>query len=95
MIPQKRISTHPGVILWKEFLEPMNLTQKALAEHLHIPVQRSNEIIKRKRGISPNTAWLLSKAFKTSPEFWMNLQSTYDLSSNRSDKNIEPLKTRA
>jgi addiction module HigA family antidote len=94
MIPKERISTHPGVILLKEFLEPMDLTQKALAEHLDISVQRINEIIKGKRGISPNTAWLLSKAFNTSPEFWLNLQSIYELSSNRPDKNINPLQTR-
>jgi addiction module HigA family antidote len=95
MIPKERISTHPGVILLKEFLEPMDLTQKALAEHLRIPVQRINEIIKGKRGISSNTAWLLSKAFNTSPEFWLNLQSIYDLSSNRPDINIEPLQAQS
>ena len=58
----------------------MGLTQKKLAEHLGIAVQRVNEIVKGKRGISPDTAWLLSEAFNTSPEFWLNLQSMYDLS---------------
>jgi addiction module HigA family antidote len=73
----------------------MELTQKALAEHLDIPVQRINEIVKEKRGISPSTAWLFSKAFNTSPEFWLNLQSMYDLSSNRPEKEIKPLQVRA
>ncbi len=92
MIPKNRISTHPGVILLKGFLEPMGLTQKKLADHLGIPVQRVNEIIKGKRGISPDTAWLLSEAFNTSPEFWLNLQLMYDLSSNRPSKHVEALK---
>lgn len=83
MIPTHRIPTHPGVILLEEFLEPMNITQVALANHLSIPVQRINEIIKGKRGITPETAWLLSQAFKTTPQFWMNLQTNYDLVVNQ------------
>ncbi len=91
MIPSNRTATHPGVILLKEFLEPLELTQKALATHVGFPVQRVNEIIRGKRGISPNTAWLLSEALHTSPEFWLNLQSTYDLSANRPDYHVESL----
>ncbi|MBW4549585.1 MAG: HigA family addiction module antidote protein [Aphanocapsa sp. GSE-SYN-MK-11-07L] len=83
MIPTHRIPTHPGVILLEEFLEPMNITQVALAHHLNIPIQRINEIIKGKRGITPETAWLLSQAFNTTPQFWMNLQTNYDLALNR------------
>lgn len=83
MIPTNRLPTHPGVILLEEFLEPMNITQVALANHLNIPVQRINEIIKGKRGITPETAWLLSQAFNTTPQFWMNLQTNYDLALNR------------
>lgn len=93
MIPEKRISTHPGTILLKEYLEPMNLTQKKLANHLDIPIQRINEIVRGKRGISSDTAWLLSKAFNTSPDFWLNLQSMYDLSSSRPSKEIAPIKS--
>ena len=93
MIPKNRISTHPGTILLKEYLKPMGLTQKKLADHLDIPIQRVNEIVRGKRGISPDTAWLLSEALSTSPEFWLNLQAMYDLSSNRPDKHIKPLKT--
>ncbi|GBF80645.1 HigA family addiction module antitoxin [Aphanothece sacrum] len=83
MIPTNRIPTHPGVILLEEFLEPMNITQIALANHLNIPVQRINEIIKGKQEITPETAWLLAQAFKTTPQFWMNLQTNYDLALNR------------
>ncbi len=92
MIPENRISTHPGKILLKEYLEPMGLTQKELADHLGIPIQRVNEIIRGKRGVSSDTAWLLSKALNTSPEFWLNLQSLHDLSSHRPTKEIAPLK---
>ena len=93
MIPKNRITTHPGTILLKEYLEPMGLTQKELADHLDIPIQRINEIVRGKRGISPDTAWLLSEAFDTSPEFWLNLQSMHDLSSNRPNRHIKSLKT--
>ncbi|MDR9446989.1 MAG: HigA family addiction module antitoxin [Balneolaceae bacterium] len=93
MIPKNRVSTHPGTILLKEYLEQMGLTQKELADHLDIPIQRVNEIVKGKRGISPDTAWLLSEAFDTSPEYWLNLQSMHDLSANRPSKHIKSLKS--
>jgi addiction module HigA family antidote len=91
MIPSNRTATHPGVILLKEFLEPLELTQKALAAHVGVPVQRVNEIVRGKRGITPETAWLLSEALRTTPEFWLNLQSTHDLSANRPVNHVEPL----
>ncbi len=91
MIPSNRTSTHPGVILLKEFLEPLELTQKALAEHVGVPVQRINEIVRGKRGVTPETAWLLSEALRTTPEFWLNLQSTHDLSANRPNNHVEPM----
>ena len=92
MIPKNRVTTHPGTIMLKEYLEPMGLTQKELADHLDIPIQRVNEIVRGKRGISPDTAWLLSEAFDTSPEFWLNLQSVHDLSLNRPNRHIKSLK---
>jgi addiction module HigA family antidote len=91
MIPSHRNATHPGTILLKEYIEPVGLTQRALAAHLGIPIQRINEIIKGKRGISPDTAWLLSEAFRTTPEFWLNLQNAYDLSANRPARHVTPL----
>ncbi len=91
MIPLNRTATHPGVILLKEFLEPLQLTQKSLAMHLGIPIQRVNEIVRGKRGITPQTAWLFSAALRTTPEFWLNLQSTHDLSANRPDYHVQPL----
>ena len=91
MIPSNRVATHPGVILLKEFLEPLALTQKALAAHVGISVQRVNEIVRGKRGVTPETAWLFSEALQTTPEFWLNLQSIHDLSANRPDHHIQPL----
>ena len=93
MIPANRTATHPGTILLKEFLEPLGLTQKALAVHINIPLQRINEIVRGKRGVSPNTAWLLSEAFKTSPEFWLNLQAAHELSIHRPKTHVEPIAT--
>jgi antitoxin HigA-1 len=92
MIPKNRTATHPGVILLKEYLEPLGLTQKQLADHLGIPVQRVNEIIKGKRGISPDTACLLSGALNTAPQFWMNLQALHDLSTHRPERHIKAMK---
>ncbi len=75
----------------KEFLEPLELTQKALAVHVGVPVQRMNEIVRGKRGITPATAWLLSEALRTTPTFWFSLQSTHDLSASRPENHVEPL----
>ncbi len=92
MIPKNRIPTHPGEILLEEFLVPSGITQVALAAHLGIPVQRVNELVRGKRGITPETAWLLAQALKTTPEFWMNLQAAHDLAKNRPARTVRPLK---
>jgi addiction module HigA family antidote len=61
-------------MLLEEFLIPLELTQQELANAIHVPYQRVNEIINRRRGITPSTALRLAKFFSTSPDFWMNLQ---------------------
>jgi antitoxin HigA-1 len=83
MIPENRIPTHPGVILSQEFLVPLGISQVAFAAHLGVPVQRINELVRGKRGITPETAWLLSQALNTTPEFWLNLQAAHDLARSR------------
>lgn len=83
MLPANRIATHPGEMLLEEFLEPGGITQADLARDLKISLNRVNEIVKGKRGITAETAWLLSAYFKNSPEFWMNLQTAYDLTKTR------------
>ncbi len=79
MIPKNRIPSHPGEILLEEFLKPMGMTQTKLAEKMNIPIQRINGLINGRRDLSPETAILLSKVFKTSSETWMHLQSVYNL----------------
>ncbi len=91
MLPENRIATHPGEILREEFLVPAGIIQVALARHIKIPLQRINEIIRGKRSITPETAWLLSQALGTTPQFWMNLQEAYDLTSRRPGRIVERL----
>jgi addiction module HigA family antidote len=95
MLPKNRIPTHPGEILQEEFLIPLGLTQVALARHLGISVQRINELIRAKRGITPETAWLLSQALGTTPEFWINLQTSHDLALRRPRRTIRRIRRRA
>ena len=79
MIPKNRRPSTPGEILLHEFLIPKKMTQMELARRLKIPIQRINTLINGKRGISAETAILLSRELKTTPEFWMNLQAGVDL----------------
>jgi antitoxin HigA-1 len=78
-IPTHRPPTHPGEMLSEEFLKPMGITQRQLADAIHVPYQRVNEIINGRRGISPSTALRLAKYFKMSPNFWLNNQQGWDL----------------
>jgi antitoxin HigA-1 len=78
-IPTDRSPTHPGEMLLAEFLEPMGLTQKQLADGIHVPYQRINEIVNGKRGITPSTALRLAKFFGMSSDFWLNLQLRWDV----------------
>lgn len=89
MLPTNRIPTHPGEILLEEFLVPMNISQVAFAAHIGVPTQRVNEIVRGKRGVTPETAWLFAEALGTSPEFWINLQSNYDLVRFRPKRQVQ------
>jgi addiction module HigA family antidote len=79
MIPTNRAPTHPGEVLLKEFLGPLDLTQVDAAAKLGISTNRLNEIIRGKRGVTADTALRLSKLLKTTPQFWLNLQNAWDL----------------
>jgi len=70
---------HPGEILREEYLVPMGLSASALAIALLVPAPRVNDIVRERRGISPDTALRLARFFGTSAQFWLNLQSGYDL----------------
>ncbi len=78
-IPTDRAPTHPGEMLLKEFLEPMGLTQRQLADAIGVPYQRVNEIVNGRRGVTASTALRLSRYFGTTAGFWMNLQQRWDL----------------
>jgi addiction module HigA family antidote len=78
-VPTDREPTHPGEMLLEEFLKPMGLSQRDLANAIHVPYQRVNELVNKRRGITPSTALRLSKYLGNSPAFWMNLQLRWDL----------------
>lgn len=74
---------HPGEILAEDFLKPMSISQYRLAKDIHVPLRRVNEIGRQRRGISADTALCLAKYFNTTPQFWLNLQSRYELDTAR------------
>ena len=78
-MPTHREPTHPGEMLLEEFLLPMEITQRQLADAIHVPYQRVNEIVNGRRGVTPSTALRLARFFGMSPDFWMNLQLRWDL----------------
>ena len=78
-IPTDRQPTHPGEILREDFLDPLGVTQKELANAIHVPFQRINEIVRGRRAVSPSTALRLARYFGTSAGFWINLQQRCDL----------------
>ncbi|MFZ5809277.1 MAG: HigA family addiction module antitoxin [Chloroflexota bacterium] len=99
-VPTHRPPTHPGEMLLEEFLNPMGITQKQLADNILVPYQRINEIINGRRGVTPSTALRLAKFFNMSADFWMNLQLRWDLYFAQQDESdvletIQPYSTSA
>lgn len=95
-VPTHRTPTHPGTMLYEEFLEPLGVTQRDLADGIHVPYQRVNELVNGRRGVTPSTALRLGRYFGTTPAFWMNLQLRWDLyeasASERDElRSIKPL----
>jgi addiction module HigA family antidote len=90
--PTHRIPTHPGIILKTEYLDPLGISQLEFSAHLQVPIQRINGIIRGRRAITPETAWLLAQALRTTPEFWLNLQAAHDLAASRPVRRVRPLK---
>ena len=78
-IPTDREPTHPGEMLLEEFLKPMGISQRELADAIHVPFQRVNEIVRRRRGVTPSTALRLARYFGMSADFWLNLQLRWDI----------------
>ncbi|MGS2722938.1 HigA family addiction module antitoxin [Porticoccus sp. GXU_MW_L64] len=78
-VPTKREPTHPGEMLLEEFLAPMGISQRELADAIRVPYQRVNELINKKRGVTPSTALRLARFFDMSADFWLGLQMRWDL----------------
>ncbi len=78
-LPRKRPPTHPGEMLFEEFVKPLELTQAELARRLDVSYPRLNEIIKGRRSVTPNTALRLSRVLGMSADFWLGLQQDWDL----------------
>lgn len=93
MLPKKRVPTHPGEMLLKEFLEPLGTSQVEFARHLKWPYARLNEIVNGKRGVTADSALAFGEALRTGPEFWLNLQRDWDLwHGKRSHKRVPTLR---
>ena len=92
---------HPGEILIEEFLKPMGISQYRLAKNISVPPRRINEIVHGKRSISADTALRLGRFFGISPQFWLNLQTRFDLEiaedllAERLDKEVQVLRSNA
>jgi antitoxin HigA-1 len=79
-MPRRKLSpVHPGEILLEEFLRPLGLSQYRLAKDVNVPARRINEIVRKSRAVTADTALRLARYFGTSERFWLNLQSRYDL----------------
>lgn len=91
----RRTPTHPGEILLEEFLLPLEISQVELSAHIGVPVQRVNEIVRGRRGVSPESAWLLAQALGTTPEFWVNLQTAHDLAVQKPTRKVKRLRKTA
>lgn len=79
MMPKNRPPTHPGEMLLEEFLRPLGMTQAEAARRMGVPLNRLNELVRGKRGITADTALRLATLLKTDPEIWMSLQNQRDL----------------
>lgn len=86
---KKLANVHPGEVLLKDFLELMEISQNALARAIDVPPRRVNEIVLGKRATSADTALRLARAFDTSEQFWMGLQTDYDLEEARNAVDVE------
>lgn len=84
-----RIRTHPGEILLEEFLKPFGMTPHALSVELRVPATRITDIVRQRRSVTADTAARLARFFGTSSDFWMNLQTAYDISIVEHEKNEE------
>lgn len=79
MVKNNMRPIHPGEILREEYLEPLGMTPNALSIHLRVPSPRINDVVREKRGITTDTALRLARYFNTTAQYWLNLQTSYEL----------------
>lgn len=97
MVTNNMRAIHPGEILREEFLVPLEMSANALAMALHVPAPRINDIVRERRAVTPDTALRLARYFDTTAQFWLNLQSSFDLkqaaneSAERIAEEVRPL----
>ncbi len=97
----QRVTTHPGEMIREEFLKPMGMSANQLALRTRVPATRISEILHERRGVTPDTALRLARFFGTSAEFWLNMQSSHDLSKARLttgraiERDVQPLDPQA
>jgi len=82
----QRVTTHPGELLLEEFLKPLEISQHKVAMDIHVPATRIGEIVHGRRAITPETSLRLARYFGTSPEFWLNLQQSFELTKVRTEQ---------
>jgi antitoxin HigA-1 len=86
---KRQAPVHPGEILLEEFLKPLGISQNRLGRDLNIPPQRVNDIVRGLRAVTVDTALRLARYFKTTPQFWLNLQAHYDLEMAQESRLVE------
>lgn len=101
MATNKMRAIHPGEILREEFLAPLDMSANALALALHVPAPRINDIVRERRAVTPDTALRMARYFGTTAQFWLNLQSSFDLkrtqgeSGGKIDQEVRPMQRAA
>ena len=86
-----RVRTHAGEILDKEYLEPLDMSARALAQEIGVPANRISDIVRGRRGVTADTALRLARYFRTDPRFWLNLQAAHDLSVAKAETDYSKL----
>jgi antitoxin HigA-1 len=101
MATNKMRSIHPGEILREEFLAPLDMSANALAMALRVPAPRINDVVRERRTVTPDTALRLARYFGTTAQFWLNLQSAFDLKqaegalAGKINREVQPLRQAA
>lgn len=93
--PMTRIRTHPGEILNEEYLVPLDMSARQLAEAIGVPSNRISDIVRQRRGVTADTAIRLGRFFGTDPRFWLNMQQGYELSKAQAETDYSNVPTRA